>query len=99
MPNVNLFSKVFCDEAGDMNFVVDHCQKGATVTLRTEMDLLVVLSNTPNPLDPKTTYPSVPVSIEVSKANEVKEDDYCLNFRPENRRAFENTWEYETLVK
>ncbi|TES51710.1 urea carboxylase-associated family protein [Halalkalibacterium halodurans] len=99
VPNVNLFSKVFCDEAGDMNYVLGHCPKGATVTLRTEMDLLVLLSNTPNPLDPRTTYPSVPVTIEVVEADEVTEDDVCLNFRPENRRAFENTWEYETLMK
>ncbi|MBP3951684.1 urea amidolyase associated protein UAAP1 [Bacillus suaedae] len=99
VPNLNLFSKVFCDEAGNMKYVVDHCAKGTTVTLRTEMDLLFVVSNTPNPLDPRTTYPSVPVNMVVGDADEITADDYCLNFRPENRRAFENTWEYETLVK
>ncbi|WP_332628433.1 urea amidolyase associated protein UAAP1 [Halalkalibacter flavus] len=99
VPVVNLFSKVFCDESGDMNFVLEHCPKGATVTLRTEMDVLLVLSNTPNPLDPRDWYPSVPVSMEVLAAEQVEEDDYCLNHRPENRRAFENTWEYEALVK
>ncbi len=35
-------------------------KKGATVTLRTEMDIIFVVSNTPNPLDPSTEYPSVP---------------------------------------
>ncbi|GAE28448.1 urea carboxylase-related aminomethyltransferase [Halalkalibacter wakoensis JCM 9140] len=99
VPVVNLFSKVFCDESGDMNFVLDHCPKGASVTLRTEMDVLFVLSNTPNPLDPRTSYPSVPVQIEILTAEQVEDDDYCLNHRPENRRAFENTWEYEALVK
>lgn len=98
MPVVNLFSKVFCDDNGDMHFSTAHCPAGATVTLRTELDSLLILSNTPNPLDPRSTYPSVPVKIEVLAAAPVGEDDYCLNYRPENRRAFENTWEYHTLL-
>ncbi|SDN41745.1 hypothetical protein SAMN04487897_102848 [Paenibacillus sp. yr247] len=98
MPVVNLFSKVFSDENGDMHFVADHCPAGATVTLRTELDTLLVLSNTPNPLDPRTSYPSVPVKIEVLQAEPVDADDYCVNYRSENRRAFENTWEYQKLL-
>ena len=98
VPNVNLFSKVYCDEAGDMHYVEDHCPKGATVTLRTEMDVLLVLSNTPNPLDKRSFYPSVPVALEVLQADPVESDDECVNFRGENRRAFENTWEYDALL-
>lgn len=98
VPVVNLFSKVFCDDQGDMHFSTGHCHKGATVTLRTEMDVLLVLSNTPNPLDPSTSYPSVPVKMEVLPAAPVDALDYCVNYRPENRRAFENTWEYYTLL-
>lgn len=98
VPVVNLFSKVSCDEQGDMNFDAAHCPQGATVTLRTEMDILLVLSNTPNPLDPKGSYPSVPVKIEIFPAAPVDPLDYCVNHRPENRRAFENTWEYHTLL-
>ncbi|TVY09710.1 urea amidolyase associated protein UAAP1 [Paenibacillus cremeus] len=96
-PVVNLFSKVFCDEEGQMHYSKTHCQAGATVTLRTEMDVLLVLSNTPNPLDPRTAYPSVPVQLELLPAAPVDALDYCVNYRPENRRAFENTWEYYTL--
>ncbi|AFH59855.1 urea amidolyase associated protein UAAP1 [Paenibacillus caseinilyticus] len=98
VPPVNLFSKISCDEQGDMHFVPRHCPKGAQVTLRTEMDILVLLSNTPNPLDPSPSYPSVPVLVEVLAAEPVNEDDYCLNFRPENTRAFENTWAYYALL-
>ncbi|MTT32214.1 DUF1989 domain-containing protein [Terrilactibacillus sp. BCM23-1] len=98
VPNVNLFSRVFCDEEGNMHFDPTHCKKGATVTLRTEMDLLFILSNTPNTLDPKTTYPSVPIQIDVQEAEPVRADDDCLNYRPENKRAFENTWEYDALL-
>ncbi|MFV2048957.1 urea amidolyase associated protein UAAP1 [Metabacillus sp. YM-086] len=98
VPVLNLFSKVVCDENGDMHYVEDHCQEGATVTLRTEMDTLFIFSNTPNPLDLRNEYPSVPIQIEVFDAEPVKDDDVCVNFRPENRRAFENTWEYHTLL-
>ncbi|MNJ02573.1 hypothetical protein D3C73_1625780 [compost metagenome] len=61
------------------------------------MDLLVVVSNTPHPLDPRTDYPSVPVKLEVLPSPEVDSQDYCVNYRPENRRAFENTWTYYAL--
>ena len=97
-PVVNLFSKVYCDEDGDMVYVEDHCSAGSTVTLRTEMDVLVVLSNTPNPLHSGATYPSVPVKLEILPAAAVDSLDYCVNYRPENRRAFENTWTYYTLL-
>ncbi|MFC5701681.1 urea amidolyase associated protein UAAP1 [Cohnella faecalis] len=99
-PNVNLFSKVICDHAGEMRYDTKHCSAGATVTLRTEMDVVIVLSNTPNPLDPRTAYPSVPVKLEVRTATEAElanDQDYCVSFRPENRRAYENTWEYYSL--
>ncbi|WP_138754696.1 urea amidolyase associated protein UAAP1 [Paenibacillus sinopodophylli] len=97
MPVVNLFSKVFCDELGNMKYAMDHCSAGASVTLRSDMDVLLVLSNTPNPLDPRTEFPSVPVLVEVLEAEAVQADDYCLNYRPENRRAYENTQEYYLL--
>lgn len=98
-PNINLFSRVFCDEAGDMHFDATHCKEGASVTLRTEMDILLILSNTPNPLDCHSSFPSVPVEVEVFAAQPVDpERDECVNFRSENRRAFENTKEYYSLI-
>lgn len=97
VPCINLFSKVTCEENGHLHFQKDFCQKGATVALRTEMDVLLVLSNTPHPLDPKTNYPSVPVELEVTNSEPLDPQDYCLNHRQENRRAFENTWAYYSL--
>jgi uncharacterized protein len=99
VPVVNLFSKVYCDHAGNMHFVNGHSKKGDTVTLRTEMDILFILSNTPNPLDTRKTYPSVPIELTISDAGSITENDICFNHRPENRRAFENTWEYVLLTK
>ena len=98
VPCVNLFSKVYIEEDGSMHFEEGHCKEGATVTLRTEMDMIFIVSNTPNPLDPAKEFPSVPVSIEVYDAPEVDLTDECVNYRPENYRAFENTWEYYNLL-
>ncbi len=98
VPPVNLFSKVFVKEDGSMHYVEGHCKKGATITLRTEMDCLVMISNTPNPLNPSKEYPSVPVQMEVYDAPKTDLTDYCVNFRDENYRAFENTWDYYNLL-
>ncbi|AJY76984.1 urea amidolyase associated protein UAAP1 [Paenibacillus beijingensis] len=98
MPPLNLFAKVYCDENGRMHHVPGHCKKGDAVSLRTELDLLLIVSNTPNPFDKRTGYPSVPVQIEVSAAEPVSlSDDACVNHCSENRRAFENTWAYHAL--
>lgn len=99
IPVVNLFSKVYCSEDGSLHFVSQHSNKGDTITLRTEMDVLIVLSNTPNPLDPSSSYPSVPIEVMISEAAPVEENDICVTHRLENRRAFENTWDYVLLTK
>lgn len=99
IPVVNLFSKVSCKEDGSLHFAPGHSKKGDTITLRAEMDVLIILSNTPNPLDPSSNYPSVPVEITITDAAPVEENDICVNHRPENRRAFENTWDYALLTK
>ncbi|MDR3602696.1 MAG: DUF1989 domain-containing protein [Desulfosporosinus sp.] len=97
VPPVNFFAKVQCDNEGGMHFIEEHCSQDVTVTLRTEMDVLIILSNTPNPLDRRKEYPAVPVLMELLLAMPVDALDYCVNYRPENRRAFENTWDYYTL--
>jgi len=98
VPCVNLFSKVYCEGDGSMHYDEKHCSEGATVTLRTEMDIILILSNTPNPLDERTEYPAVPVSVEIYDAPPVDLNDECVNYRPENYRAFENTWDYYNLM-
>ena len=88
--NLNLFSKVAADDEGNLVFDPSVARAGASVTLRFEMDTLVILHSCPHPLDPAEEYPMKPVQIEMLKAAPVTEDDFCKNFRPENGRAFEN---------
>ncbi len=59
----------------------------------------MILSNTPNPLDPNHIYPSASINVSISDAEPVAENDVCLNHRPENRRAFENTFDYLLLTE
>jgi urea carboxylase-associated protein 2 len=85
--NVNFFSKVTVDDDGVMHFVADHCPAGASVTLRAETDVLVVLANCPHPMHPGGEYPRVPVALEISDLGAPGPDDFCRNFRPECGRA------------
>lgn len=88
--NVNFFSKVATDETGDLNFVDDHSQPGAAVTLRFEMDTLVLMHSCPHPLDPQPDYPVKPVQLEIRSAEPLRADDLCRSHCPENTRGFEN---------
>jgi urea carboxylase-associated protein 2 len=92
--NVNFFSKVVADAEGNLSFETGHAVAGHYVTLRAEMDTLVVLSNTPHPLCPAGAWSPPPVELTVSAAPAVTPQDFCLTSRPENGRAFANTASY-----
>jgi urea carboxylase-associated protein 2 len=94
--NANFFSKVWVDDDGGMHFAAGHSPAGAAVDLRAEMDVLVVLSNTPHPLDPSPAYAPKPAGLQVYRTSAPGADDFCRNFRPENVRGFQNT---EALFK
>ena len=88
--NLNWFSKVVVDEQGGLSLDGEHSKQGDSVTLRFEMDTLVLLHTCPHPLDNSESYPDTKVQIELGVAEEVTKDDFCKNFRPENGRGFEN---------
>jgi urea carboxylase-associated protein 2 len=89
--NVNFFSKVTVDEEGNLGFVPEHSQAGMYVELRAEMNVLVVLSNTPHPLAPSGKWDPPAVRLTVRAGLPSGPDDPCRNSRPENGRAFVNT--------
>ncbi|MEY4508428.1 MAG: hypothetical protein RLZZ450_550 [Pseudomonadota bacterium] len=97
VPNVNFFTKVVADELGNLTFVPTP-EAGRQITLRAEMDVLVVLSNTPHALDPSTTYAPKPLVISVqraaSSATRVPADDVCRALCAENGRGFVLTEDY-----
>lgn len=92
--NVNFFVKVVADEQGALSFVRNHSQSGGYVQLRAEMNTLVVLSNTPHPLDPSTSYAPKPVALAIRSGAPGGKEDPCRLSRPENGRGFELTDSY-----
>lgn len=85
--NINFFSKVVADDDGRITFVPGHAPEGASVTLRTEIPVIVVLTNCPHPMHPPGEYPRVPVKLEVFPSAAPLDNDFCRNFRPECARA------------
>jgi len=95
--NVNFFARVSADDAGRIGWVAGNSSPGAYVDLRAEMDTLVVLSNTPHPMDPATVYAPPPVSLAIRTCGPDERpgpDDRCRLSRPENARGFALTEAY-----
>ncbi len=88
--NINWFSKVIADDNGNIQLDTKNHAAGNSLTLRFEMDTLVLLHACPHPLNRSQAYPFKPVHIELSQADTVANDDYCKNFCPENQRGFNN---------
>ncbi len=93
---VNFFSKVIVDDDGNLIPQNGNSRAGSFVELRAEMNVLVVLSNTPHPLDPASVYAPKPVRLQIRHSEAPGADDLCRNSRPENVRGFSNT---ETLFR
>ena len=91
VPNVNFFSKVSADEAGNLRYEKNHSKAGTFVELRFDMNVLVVLSACQHPLDSARHYTPRPVQLQAWHCGTAEEDDYCRNFRAENVRGFYNT--------
>jgi len=87
--NLNLFSQVSIDDAGKLQ-LSRQSQADDAITLRFEMDTLVMMHSCPHPLNTANEYPRKPVQVLLEKAEPVQPDDYCLNHCNENRRGFHN---------
>ncbi len=88
--NLNLFSKVVADGNGNMALQPGNSNPGDTLSLRFEMDTLVMLHTCPHPLNDAESYPYKSLRIELGLAAPITEDDFCMNLRPENQRGFQN---------
>ena len=90
MPNINLFKHVRIDDEGGMALAADGSRPGEQVEFRAEMNVLVVLANTPHPLDDRPGYHATPVRILAWRGPPTAEDDAVRNATPEGLRAFLN---------
>ncbi|HMB94925.1 MAG TPA: urea amidolyase associated protein UAAP1 [Tepidisphaeraceae bacterium] len=94
MPNINLFKNVRIEKDGSCTFVENSSKAGDFVELRAEMNVLVVIANTPHVLDPRKTYTCTPLRLTAWRGEITPSDDPIRNATPENQRAFENVEEY-----
>lgn len=84
---VNFFAKaaISDDPAGTLAFEPDHALTDDWVALRAELDLLVVLSTAPHPLDPR--WAPQAVRAQVRAVEPAGRDDPSWTFRAESERA------------
>ncbi|MFE8070340.1 urea carboxylase-associated family protein [Marinobacteraceae bacterium S3BR75-40.1] len=95
--NLNWFSKVVTDEAGNLSYVSDYSHPGAAVDLRFEMDTLVILHTCPHPMNPADEYPVGRLRYQLFRAAPVSDADPCKTSSPEATRAFANNALYHLM--
>lgn len=90
---VNFFTKVAItdDARASLAWVPGHSQAGDDVVLRTEADVLLVVSTAQHPMS-TAAYAPAGVRVEVAQAAAVDEADPSVQFREESGRALEMTW-------
>lgn len=86
--NLNGFVKIAADADGGLAWV-QNAAAGQRLTLRAELDTLIILSNTPHPMDPWPDYAPDAVDLDIVRVAAPGPDDPCRTKRPENGRAFQ----------
>jgi len=93
IPAINFFRKVDVKEGSKLELSSQRAEPGSYIELRAEMNVLLVLSNTPHVMEEGEYNPS-DVQLTLFKAEPVTEDDFCMNFSPQSQRAFINNARY-----
>ncbi len=93
-PCLNLFKEVRIGQGGETVVDVGPYPPGRFVTLRAEMELIVVLANCPHVLDPRPDYAVTPVRATAWRGPVTPESDPIRNATPEGLRAFLNVEDY-----
>jgi uncharacterized protein YcgI (DUF1989 family) len=98
-PSINLFKSVRVDDDGSLHFAgAPAPAPGAYVELRAEMRVVVLLSNTPHPLDERPAYAGSPVRATAWRGVPSSDGDPLRTTTPERLRAFQNTDEFLSVV-
>ncbi|MEH3036246.1 MAG: urea carboxylase-associated family protein [Sphingomonas adhaesiva] len=89
-PCINLFKGTRIEADGAVTPMVGPYAPGRHVTLRAEMDVLVVIANCPHVLDPRDDYVVTPLRATAWRGAATPTDDPIRNATPEGLRAFQN---------
>ncbi|GAB3277537.1 urea amidolyase associated protein UAAP1 [Kineosporia babensis] len=90
-PSISFFQGVRIDGTGTPQFQ-GSAGAGCTITLRTEMPVVMLIANVPHPLDPREQYSVSPLEVTAWRDETAQQPELT----PEGRRAFENTHDYLT---
>jgi uncharacterized protein YcgI (DUF1989 family) len=93
-PCVNWFKGIRILEDGSTLFEGGPFSPGRLLTLRAEMNVIVVIANCPHVLDPRSDYSVTPVRLTAWRGPTTGGDDPIRNSSPESQRAFLNVEEY-----
>lgn len=93
-PCVNWFKGVRIEADGATTPITGPFPAGREVILRAEMEVIVVLANTPHVLDPRTDYTVTPVRITAWSGKVTPDSDPIRTATPEGLRAFLNTEDF-----
>ena len=92
-PSVSFFKRVRVDAEGCLRFE-GSAGAGATVALRAELTLVVLIANVPHPLDPRTPYTCTTLEVRARRGDPTGRGDPLWSATPEIERAFESTSDY-----
>jgi urea carboxylase-associated protein 2 len=93
-PCINWFKGVRVAADGTTQLHSGPFAPGRSVTLRAEMNLIVVLANCPHRLDARPEYTVTPVRVSAWRGPVTPVDDPIRNATPEGLRAFLNVEDY-----
>ncbi len=93
-PCINWFKGVRIETDGTTTPVTGPFPAGREVILRAEMEVVVVLANTPHVLDPRPDYTVTPARVTAWSGDVTPDSDPIRNATPEGLRAFLNTEDF-----
>jgi uncharacterized protein len=93
-PCINWFKGVRIAADGTTEFAAGPFTPGRSLTLRAELNVLVVLANCPHRLDPRPEYTVTPIRASAWRGEPTPENDPIRNATPEGLRAFLNVEDY-----
>jgi uncharacterized protein len=92
-PSVSFFKRIRVTQLGDLQYT-GSCYPGCHVELRAEMPLIVLIANTPHPLDPRDEYICSTLEVLAWRGRATQPSDPLWSVTPELERAFLNTSDY-----
>jgi urea carboxylase-associated protein 2 len=93
-PCLNWFKAVRIEADGAVAMDAGPFAPGRSITLRAEMDVIVVLANCPHVLDPRAEYSVTPLRATAWRGPQTAADDPIRTATPEGLRAFLNVEDY-----